>query len=199
MTMPSERFIDLATRRGRDLDAVFEAGTLPDVAALTGYEFRGYNQPRALAVLGIRKFIKAFFQAADGRVLGCNTPVAQNGLQGEWLAKPSDDKPKRYAFFLVEPGDPAAGGERGRATVLDYGRGDNRPYDPARLLRDYLVRIDPGSDDLLLGKAYIVVAGRQPWHSYFVIERLRPLRDGPEQPVGVPIRPGSPRRRPGRR
>jgi hypothetical protein len=177
MTMPSERFIDLATRHGRDLDAVFESGTLPDVAALTGYEFRGYNQPRALAMLGIRKFIKAFFRAGDGRVLGCNTPVAQNGLQGEWLAKPSDDQPKRYAFFLVEPGDPAAGGERGRATLLDYGRADNRAYDPSRLLRDYLVRIEPGSDDLLLGKAQMVVAGRRPWHSYFVIERLRPLRD----------------------
>lgn len=178
MTMPSERFIDLATRRGRDLDTIFEAGTRPDVAALTGYEFRGYNQHRALAMLGIRKFMKAFYRAGDGRVLGCNTPVAQNGLHAEWLAKPSDDKPRRYAFFLVDPADLSANGERGRAALLDYGRGDNRAHDPARLLRDYLVRVEPDSDDLLLGKAYMVLAGRRPWHSYFVIERLRPLRDG---------------------
>jgi hypothetical protein len=175
MTKPSERFIDLATRPGRDLDSVFEAGARPDVAALTGYEFRGYNQPRALALLGIRKFIKSFYVAGDGRVFGCNTPVAQNGLHGEWLAKPSEERPKRYAFFLVEPADPAAGGEQSRAALLDYGRGGNGSYDPARLLRDYLVRVKPGSDDLLLGKAYMVVAGRRPWHSYFVIERFRPM------------------------
>jgi hypothetical protein len=178
MTKPSERFIDLASQSGHDLDAVFEAGTRPDVGALTGYEFRGYNQPPALALLGIRKFIKAFYRADDGRVFGCNTPVAQNGLRDEWQAKPSEDQPKRYAFFLVEPTDAATDGDRGRAVLLDYGRGGNGPFDPARLLRDYLVQVEPGSDDLLLGKAYLVVAGRRPWHSYFVIERLRPLRDG---------------------
>lgn len=177
MTNASERFIELAARPGRDLDAIFAAGSPPDVAALTGFEFRGYNQPRVLALLGIRKFIKAFYLAGDGRVLGCNTPVAQNGLHNEWLAKPSEDHPRRYGFFLVEPPDPGVGDLRRGTALLDYGRGGNRGYDVARLLRDYLVRVEPGSDDLLLGRAYVVLAGRRPWRNYFLLERHRPLRN----------------------
>jgi hypothetical protein len=176
--MPAARYLELARSPRRDLDAVFTAGSPPDVTALTGHEFRGYNQPRAAAALGIRKFIKAFYLDRAGRPFGCNTPVAQNGLYSEWLARPSEDAPKRYAFFLVEPADPDAADENRRgAVLLDYGRGGNRSYDVARILRDYLVRVTPGSDDLLLGKAYFVVAGRRLVSSYFLIERYRRLPD----------------------
>jgi hypothetical protein len=175
---PSAAYLDLARRSKRDLDAVFTAGSPPDVTALTGFEFRGYNQPRATALLGIRKFIKAFYVDRAGRSFGCNTPVAQNGLDGDWLARPSESSPKRYAFFLVEPADPAAADENRRgAVLLDYGRGGNPGYDVSRIIRDYLVRVDEGSDDLLLGKAYAAIAGRHLAVSYFLIERYRPLRD----------------------
>jgi len=42
---------------------------------------------------------------------------------------------------------------------------------------DYLVRVESGSDELLLGKAYFVVAGTRLTHTYFLIERYRPLAD----------------------
>ena len=103
MAHVSARYLELAVKPKRELDAVFAEGSPPDVATLTGYEFRGYNQPRAAALLGIRKFIKAFYLDASGRPFGCNTPVAENGLQDEWLARPSAERPKRYAFFQVEP------------------------------------------------------------------------------------------------
>jgi hypothetical protein len=61
MASVSAAYTELAGRSRRDLDAVFAAGSPPDVLALTGFEFRGYNQPRAAALLGIRKFIKAFY------------------------------------------------------------------------------------------------------------------------------------------
>jgi hypothetical protein len=174
----SARYQELARRSKGDLDAVFAAGSPPDVSALTGYEFRGFNQPRAAALLGIRKFIKAFYLDRNGQPYGCNTPVAQNGLAGDWLPRPSADRPRRYAFFRVEPADPDAPDDRRhRAVLLDYGRGGNRAYDIARILRDYLVRVDPGSDDLLLGKAYFVVARAPLASSYFLIERYRPLAD----------------------
>jgi hypothetical protein len=157
---------------------VFAAGSPPDITSLTGFEFRGYNQPRAAALLGIRKFIKAFYLDGAGRPFGCNTPVSQNGLDGEWLARPAPDAPKRYAFFQVEPARPGAPDSLQRgAALLDYGRGGNRAYDIARILRDYLVRVEPGSDELLLGKAFFVVAGRRLAHSYFLIERYRPFLD----------------------
>jgi hypothetical protein len=178
MPAVSARYLDLARSRRRHLDAMFAAGSPPDVTALTGHEFRGYNRPRAATALGIRKFIKAFYLDRAGRPFGCNTPVAQNGLDGEWLARPSEDTPRRYAFFLVEPADPDAADENRRgAVLLDYGRGGNRGGNVAQILRDYLVQVTPGSDDLLLGKAYFVVAGRRLASSYFLIERYRPLRD----------------------
>jgi hypothetical protein len=174
----SARYLDLARQSKRDLDAVFAAGSPPDISALTGFEFRGYNQPRAAALLGIRKFIKAFYLDGAGRPFGCNTPVTQNGLADEWLARPSAEHPRRYAFFQVEPASPDAPDDLRRgAALLDYSHGGNRAYDIANILRDYLVRIEPSSDDLLLGKAFFVVAGTPLAHSYFLIERYRPLAD----------------------
>jgi hypothetical protein len=178
MASVSAAYVKLAGQSKSDLDTVFAAGTAPDVRALTGFEFRGYNQPRAAALLGIRKFIKAFYLDGSGQPFGCNTPVVQNGLQGEWLAKPSAEQPKRYAFFRIEPPAPDAPEELRRgAALLDYGRGGNPGYDIARILRDYVVRVEPGSDELLLGKAFFVVAGTRLAHSFFLIERYRPLTD----------------------
>jgi len=174
----SARYLELVGKSKGELDAVFAAGRPPDVSALTGFEFRGYNQPRMAALLGIRKFIKAFYVDRSGQPFGCNTPVAQNGLAGEWLPRPSAEQPKRYAFFRVEPADPDTPDGRQHSTVLlDYGRGGNRAYDIACILRDYLVRVEPGSDDLLLGKAYFVVARTRLASSFFLIERYRPLPD----------------------
>ena len=181
MTRASARYLDLARLAKRDLDGIFAAGGPPDVAALTGFEFRGWNQPATTALLGIRKFIKAFYLDGDGRPFGCNTPVARNGLDGDWLARPSEAHPKRYAFFQVEPADPEAADEsRHGAVLLDYGAGGNARYDVSRILRDYLVRVEPSSDDLLLGKAYFVVGGQRLASTYFLIERYRPLPDAEE-------------------
>jgi hypothetical protein len=47
------------------------------------------------------------------------------------------------------------------------------------MLRDYLVRVEPGSDELLLGKAFFLVAGTRLADSLFLIERYRPLADAP--------------------
>ena len=65
----------------------------------------------------------------------------------------------------------------GDGLLLDYGRGGNPPDDVSTIVRDYLVQPDPGHDDLLLGKAFFVVAGARLAHSYFIIERSRPLPD----------------------
>jgi len=93
MAPVSARYLELARASKGELDAVFAAGSPPDVAAITGFEFRGYNQPRAAALLGIRKFIKAFYLNRDGEPFGCNTPVAQNEIASEWLARPSPEQP----------------------------------------------------------------------------------------------------------
>ncbi len=170
MTSVSGRYLELAALTKRELEQVFAAGSPPETAAITGFEFLGFNHPRAAAMLGIRKFIKVFYLDESGRPFGCNTPVVQNGLGAEWIHRPSADSPKRYAFFQVLAGE-------ADGLLLDYSRGGNPPWEVSNILRDYLVRPDTGNDDLLLGKAFFVVAGMRLAHSYFIIERSRPLLD----------------------
>jgi hypothetical protein len=170
MSSVSGRYLELAALTKRDLDQVFAAGSPPEAASITGFEFHGFNHPKAAAALGIRKFIKVFYLDESGRPFGCNTPVAQNGLDADWAHRPSAGNPRRYAFFRVLPG-----GDDG--LLLDYSRGGNPRWDVSNILRDYLVRPDAGNDDLLLGKAFFVVAGTRLTHSYFIIERSRPLPD----------------------
>ena len=57
---------------------------------------------------------------------------------------------------------------------LDYGRGGNGRLNPISTLRDYLVRVVPGSDDLLLGKAFVAVGWPRVPVGYFLLERYRP-------------------------
>jgi hypothetical protein len=174
----SPRFLELAARPKSALEAVFQAGTAPDVTALAGFEFRGYNHARAATLLGIRKFIKVFYLDNAGQSFGCNTPVIQNGLPGAWVARPKPDEPRRYAFFQVEGDDQHSADPMQRhALVLDYARGRNPAYQVARMLRDYLVCVEPGADDLLLGKAFLAAGGRLLPLGFFLIERHRPLAD----------------------
>jgi len=186
MASVSERYLELAALTRHELDQVFAAGSAPEAAAITGFEFLGFNHPKTASVLGIRKFIKAFYLDEQRRPFGCNTPVVQNGLAGEWIPRPSAGSPKRYAFFQVLPG-----GADG--LLLDYGRGGNPPYDVSGILRDYLVRPDAGNDGLLLGKAFFVVAGARLAHSYFLIERSRPLPDAAALAAATPRRGSSTR------
>ena len=178
MDASDDAYLRLASASRAERREVFEAGEAPDAAVLTGYEYRGVNTVWFAPLLGIRKFVKAFF-TADERVYGCNSPAEQNGLLEEWLLKPSEDEPRRFGFYLIEA---PAKRRHPHAMLLDYGRGGNSFFQPARLLRDYVVRVSAGSDELLLGKAYLALGPLQLPVSYFVLARRRPLPDAPRLP-----------------
>jgi hypothetical protein len=166
-----------------ELERIMLGGETPALLALVGHEYIGYNTAPTTTLLGIRTFIKAFFTIPGGRVYGCNTPVAQNGLDGSWRATPREGSPRRYAFFSVAPVDPEVRDNKYlHALLLNYAEGRNPLYDPSRLLRDYLVRCIPGSDDLLLGKAYMALGPARLAAGYFLLERYRPLRQLIELP-----------------
>jgi len=171
----SAQFRTLARSPRSELEQIVATGEAPSIAALVGHEYRGYNTPRMTALLRIRTFIKVFFTDPEGgAAMGANTPVHQNGLDGAWAARPDEDHPRRYAFFAVTPVDPRA---HPGALLLDYGAGNNRPWDVARLLRAELVRVAPGSDELLLGKAHLALGPARPAVGFFVLERRRPAPD----------------------
>lgn len=162
---------DLASLTPRELADVFRGGTAPDVASLVGWEYRGYNQPFITQVLGFRKFKKGFYER-DGRVRGYNVPVVQNGLDGRWICRPSDDAPKRFGFYSVTTvGAAGADTKESECLLLDYADGGNGFFEGS-FLKDYVRRVDDG-DDLLLGKAYSSVGRAQLMPTFFVIERDR--------------------------
>jgi hypothetical protein len=175
--LASRKYLSIGDLPQRELENIMLRGEPPALDALVGWEWRGLNAQFWARAAGIKKFIKGFYRTDNGDVFGYNEPVVQNALEEPWIARPSDANPKRFGFFLVEPPDPASRDNHYlNSLLLDYGRGDNPRFDPTQTLRDYLVRVEPGSDDLLLGTAYLAVGParlRAPY-AYFVLERHRP-------------------------
>jgi hypothetical protein len=162
-----------------EIEDIFMRGPTPDIDALVGWEFRGINRfplyPLPLPnLLGIKKFVKGFYRADDGRVMGYNCPVEQNILDGRWRTKPSDTAPKRFGFYEVHAVDATSRDNAYlHAVLLNYGKGGNKPFDPTSGLRDYLVQVDPANPDLFLGKAYYAIGPARLRTNFFILERLR--------------------------
>jgi len=157
-----------------ELELAFVRGQTPDLDSLVGWEFRGINHPAWARTVGIKKFVKGFFRADDGRVMGYNCPVVQNVLDGRWHTKPSDTAPKRFGYYEVTPVDATARDNAYlHAVLLDYGRGGNKLSDPSRGLRDYVVQVDRANPDLFLGKAYYALGPLRVYSNFFILERHR--------------------------
>lgn len=172
--LPSPAALALEQMPMHELEKVFVRGAQPSLDALVGWEFRGINHlplnrlPVANLV-GIKKFVKGFFRTEDGGVMGYNSPVKNNALDGRWHVAP-----KRFGFYEVAPVDPTALDNKYlHAVLLDYGKGGNKPYDPTSVLRDYLVQVDPNNPDLYLGKAYVAVGPLRIPTNFFILERFR--------------------------
>jgi hypothetical protein len=180
MGSPSTEYRALAGRPRSELERVLVRGEIPSVDALAGWEYGGWNHPPHMGGVGIRKFIKGFFRTDDDRCFGYNTPARQDGLGHDWTPRPSRDHPKRFGFYRVTPVDPEARDNRYlHALLLDYGRGGNPASDVSRVIRDFLVRVEPGSDDLLLGKAYLALGPARLFSNFFLLQRLAPATDPP--------------------
>jgi hypothetical protein len=55
--------------------------------------------------------------------------------------------------------------------LFDYGAVPEPERGLAARLRDYVVRVEPGSDDVLLGRALVAAVGRRIPVGWFAIER----------------------------
>jgi hypothetical protein len=157
-----------------ELLRVMRRGQTPDFDHMAGWEYKGFNRPEILRLVGIEKFVKGFYRDATGMSWGYNEPVRQNGPDGEWIPRPSPENPKRFAFYRVRRVDPRARDHWFLdALLLDYAQGPGPRWAPSRVLRDYLVRVEPGSDDLLLGAACIALGPARIPTSFFLLERFR--------------------------
>jgi hypothetical protein len=170
--MISPRFRELAQMPNAGLEALLRASPAPAFEALIGSEWCGYNTPVMTRLLGIQKFIKGFFQGPQS-VEGYNTPAVQNGLDGQWLARPSAEAPRRFGFYTVTRVDRAARDNYyPQALLLDYGASQRNPGGAIeRALRDYLAQPDAANPNLMLGKAYFAVGRWRILAGFFILER----------------------------
>lgn len=168
-------FDQLSALKESELENVLKAGLPPTVADLAGYEFRGWNQNSSTDILGTRKFIKGFYGAKqDGTGWGYNMPVEQNGLAGPWKPKQENGHDKRYAFFKVLPGAKMSDSVYPSMLVVDYRQWPDYFFlSPIKYTVDYLVFVQSGNTDLILGKSYSQFLGLKMYLGYFIIERLR--------------------------
>lgn len=174
----SERFRALTEARQSELEKVMLRGEQPSLEAMIDWEYCGQNVAFWAEYSPILKFIKGFYRgpgaAPDRSIMGYNIPAVQNGRDRPWLASPSEEAPKRFGFYKVHPVDAAARDNAYvHALLLDYSQGNNPLWDPSRQLRDYLVRVEPGSDDLLLGKATVALGPLRVPTNFFVLQRRR--------------------------
>jgi hypothetical protein len=172
---PSPAYLALVAAPTRRLTKVMRRGGTPDVDALSGWEWRGTNLPATSRLLGIRRFIKGF-DTRDGRALGYNVSVVGSDLTSPWTERAQRDGRREWARFTVTPVDAAATDNRYlNALLLDYGAVQTPEAGLARRLRDYLVQVSRGSDELLLGHAFLAVANLRIPVGWFALERLQQI------------------------
>lgn len=171
--MSAEHFEFLAKASDAELEGFLKKGRVPDPKKLAGNIFRGYNTPPWASLLGIRKFVKGFFEGQTS-VEGFNIPVKQNGFAAPWVLRPHPENPKRFGFYrVVRVQADSQDNHYPNALLLDYGASHrNFSLAPERVLRDYLVHPFADDPDVLLGKAYLALGPARVPVSFFILERL---------------------------
>jgi len=156
------------------LEEVFRQGTCPDSDSLAGWEFNGFNT--GTLAFAIRKFRKGFFsdpESVEGEIGGYNVNISQNGLLNPWIAPLKKGSPVRHSYYRVYPTrSEEVDNLYPNGVLLNYSCDRTPFWNPASLLRDYLVQVYPDNPDLLLGKAYAALpGGKRLFVSFFVLER----------------------------
>jgi hypothetical protein len=173
--LPSADYLALVRTPPSRLVEVARRGSRPDVKALAGWEWRGTNLSASSRLLGLRRFIKGFVGAGGDQLEGYNVSVAGSNLWSPWKERPQRDGRREWARFTVAPVDPEGVDNRYlQALLLDYGGVDSPEPGIAGRIRDYLVRVVPGSDELLLGHAFLAIGRVRIPVGWFALERLAP-------------------------
>lgn len=163
-----------------ELETLLRNGSAPSFESIVGWEWKGGNAFTLAKLLGIRRFTKGFYEGPARStvgptpfVQGYNVDVRRGPDDGPHQLLPSDDAPKRFGFYRVHAPVPGARDSYyPNALLLDYGLGGNGIFGPP--LRDYVVQPYADEPDLLLGKAYLALAGLRIPSNFFILERLRP-------------------------
>src|SRR4051812_26188211 len=169
---PTSDYLALVRTPPSALSGVIQRGDTPDLEALVGREWRGTNMPATSVLFGLRRFIKGFVDEA-GTVSGYNVSVAGADLSAPWRERLQRDGRREWAPFTVAPVDPTQLDNRYlHALLIDYAAAPKPERGLPGMLRDYLVRVVPGSDELLLGRAFLAFGARRMHIGWFALEPL---------------------------
>lgn len=165
---------DLRKLKPAALARLLAGGHPVDPASLEGWAFRGtvLATPRVLELLTWQTFQKTFHRLPDGRLVGWNVRLEQDGVDAPSRPKLRDGAPRCVWPYEVLPPGGVRGFERG--LVIDYGP-FARGLDSMRFVKDPLVALEPGGE-LLLGVSDVVLG---PAHvrtpTWFVLQREHPI------------------------
>ena len=167
------------------LDNVLAEGKAPPFSSLVGWEFRGWNvhsslAKQVMAAMGFQRFAKGFFLDDDSivpdeaeRIRGYNVMIKSGKITDPWNAKPSDEAPKRHSFYFgYAPGTGERTEDHDHAVFLNYNIPENGLFD-GKGIRDYVVQVNAGDPDLLLGKAYFHLGPLTVVGGFFILDRWR--------------------------
>lgn len=161
-------------------EELFQRGTLPDMNVISGWQYQGWNLSLMALMMGIRRFTKGLQTNTTGsgdnaELNGYNLWIKQQGGPNDtWV--PS--APHRHGFYKVSRSALSRTEfKHPHALLLDYGRGGNPWYQPAKVLRDYIVQVYPNDPTLLIGKAYVALGGLRIFGGNFVMRRSKDKSD----------------------
>lgn len=151
-----------------------------DPAALDDSMYKGVSLglPGFIDKLAWKTFEKVFLRDRETGVLrGWNVRVEQRGVDAACVPQLKDGKPLAFGHYEVVP----ARGRRlpkpcDQGLLIDYSLGGRRRLSFGARLRDPIVAVNAGSEELLLGWSYLDFGFvRIGTPSFFTLERIGPL------------------------
>jgi hypothetical protein len=152
----------------------------PDPSQMAGYVYKGWNDGIITYLTG-RKFKKCFWQEM-GETVGCNLVIVYDfqEFRGEWRELNlfgSVPRAGHYRVMDVPTTGIAEYVPYRPLKLLNYNVSRNTWLSaPLRLIRDVVALPNPGSHELVLGKAYLQILPMSLlFVSYFVLGMREPL------------------------
>lgn len=165
---------ELCAMRPRALRDVLRAGHAVDGSWLDDAEYRGVSLglPAWMEALSWKTFAKCFHH---GR--GWNVRIEQEGFDARPRAKLRRGLPRTFWYYrAAQARVTLPGGEPFEGALIDYDVPENG-WTTTRFVRDPLVALEPGNPERLLGWSYVALFGGISTPSYFLLERVGPVRD----------------------
>lgn len=199
--MNNNIFEQLACKPNEELEAIMRRGKMPDMGALAGWEYDGWNAFFLPKLAGMQKFRKGFLRMPDKSIKGYNSIMKAGALNDLWVYKLSSNGTINKWFFEVYPArEDRKANLYPNALLFNYHTGKNNLVEES--IRDYVVQAEPGNNEVLLGKMYFLLddivegmargkaaikAGKHIGGAYFMLKKAERISSALENEIKTRI------------